>query len=258
MYSEKLRICNIQRFCVHDGPGIRTTVFLKGCNLVCPWCSNPECQDYEIQDYVNKDKFGNIENGHYGYDIMLADLERILLRDKVYYGNNGGVTFSGGEPLLQLSNYAAILNSLREDNISCAVETALYVNNDIVKQALDLFNLFIVDLKTGSADFAKVVLKSIKYNTYINNLEYLSSQKKIWIRFPAIQDYTLKKENVNSVCNILREIKFEKFQILIGHNLGAPKYRNLKKDYKPIKDADLSYLLSQCKEYDIKFEILKV
>ena len=92
----KVRITDIQHFSLHDGPGIRTTVFLKGCSLKCPWCANPECISSEIQ-------------GEFGYDISLEELEKEILKDEPYYKTGGGVTFSGGEPLLQIKNYEELL-----------------------------------------------------------------------------------------------------------------------------------------------------
>lgn len=89
----KVRVSNIQRFCLHDGPGIRTTVFLKGCNLKCPWCANPENIDFEIATYIDE---VNKEKNIIGKDINEDELFSEIMKDKHYYNfNNGGVTFSG-------------------------------------------------------------------------------------------------------------------------------------------------------------------
>ena len=95
--KEKILISNIQRFSLQDGPGIRTTLFLKGCNLRCPWCANPENLENNIKKIV-KDNREYI----FGYYMEVEKLKEELIKDKSYYElNNGGVTFSGGEPLLQ-------------------------------------------------------------------------------------------------------------------------------------------------------------
>ena len=104
----KVIVSNIQRFCLQDGPGIRTTVFFKGCNLFCLWCNNPENIDFNIESYNNN---GKIE--HYGYEIKLEDLEKEILKDKIYYENCGGITFSGGEPLLQFKKNRTIIKRFK-------------------------------------------------------------------------------------------------------------------------------------------------
>jgi len=257
--SEKIvRVSNVQRFCVHDGPGIRTTVFFKECNLHCPWCSNPECQSYEIQNFEVLDKHGYGTQDHYGYDITLGELHKILLKDKKYYGNDGGVTFSGGEPLLHLDRYAELIKELRADHVMCACETALFIDEDTVKEAADMFDLFIVDLKTGLNDFAINILGSANVSTYLDNLRYISKRKKLWIRFPAIEDFTLKKENIDSICKVLSEVKYDKFQVLLGHNLGEKKYTNLHMNFIRIAESDLKYLKKCCESKNIKYEVLKV
>ena len=92
-----LRLTNIQRFSTYDGPGIRTTLFTKGCGIRCPWCSNPENLSYEIQGYLT-DR-GTMKQ--YGKDYSVPELYKICMKDWEYYGSEGGVTASGGEALLQ-------------------------------------------------------------------------------------------------------------------------------------------------------------
>ena len=114
-----VRITNIQHFCLHDGPGIRTTVFLKGCNLHCPWCANPECISMDIE-------------GEFGRDIQIEELERELLKDELYYSlNNGGVTFSGGEPLLQIKELKELLKALKNCQNNKTEENAMKVIDEI-------------------------------------------------------------------------------------------------------------------------------
>ena len=100
-----VRITNIQHFSLHDGSGIRTAVFLKGCNLTCPWCCNPENMNFEIEKYDYNNK-----NDSFGYDISLEDLEREILKDEIYFAEGkGGVTFSGGEPFLQIKSLKPLI-----------------------------------------------------------------------------------------------------------------------------------------------------
>ena len=108
----KVRISNIQRFSLHDGEGIRTTIFLKGCNLRCPWCANPENIDFEFTKYKNKD---TKEEGIFGKDIDNLELYNEIIKDKEFYkDSNGGVTFSGGEPLIQIRKLEPLLAKLKK------------------------------------------------------------------------------------------------------------------------------------------------
>ena len=117
-----VRVTDIQRFSLNDGEGIRTTVFLKGCSIKCPWCANPECISSKIQ-------------GEFGYDISLDDLENEILKDEPYYETGGGVTFSGGEPLLQIRSLEPLLKSLKHKNINICFETALFVPQEYLNRA---------------------------------------------------------------------------------------------------------------------------
>ena len=104
----KVIVSNIQRFCLHDGPGIRTTVFFKGCSLNCPWCANPENIDFNIEEYSE-----NGEKKHFGYEISLEELEKEIIKDEDYYMTGGGVTFSGGECLFQFKKIEPLLQKLK-------------------------------------------------------------------------------------------------------------------------------------------------
>ena len=101
-------VTNIQHFCLHDGDGIRTTVFLKGCSLRCPWCANPENINMNIEKYVEKLNNKEIEK-NYGFNITIDELYSEIVKDKNFYSNGGGVTFSGGEPILQINELEDLL-----------------------------------------------------------------------------------------------------------------------------------------------------
>ena len=174
----RLRVTGVQRFSVHDGPGIRTTVFLKGCSLRCPWCCNPEnikperevyfrasrctgcleclkgCEFLERPEdiFMYPEHLECAENcpsgamGVYGDDLSPEELADLILRDLDYYeATEGGVTFSGGEPLLQADGILALLEKL--DGIHVAVETSLHAPPENLGVLLDRVDLFIVDVK---------------------------------------------------------------------------------------------------------------
>ena len=135
----KMRLTAIQRFCLHDGPGIRTTVFLKGCTLRCPWCSNPENISYEIQTGKSKTV--------YGLDMDIDEIVRICLKDKAYYEENGGVTVSGGEALLQADEVAVLFDKLHSENIGCCIETSLMAPVENLNKLIDITDYWFVDMK---------------------------------------------------------------------------------------------------------------
>ena len=113
-------ITNIQRFCLQDGPGIRTVVFFKGCNLNCPWCSNPENISFDIETSVDREIT-------YGKEYNCKDLYDEIIKDKIYYKNSGGVTFSGGEPLWHVFEIKELLEKIKREKISIVFETTLSI-----------------------------------------------------------------------------------------------------------------------------------
>lgn len=229
----KVRISNIQRFCLHDGPGIRTTIFLKGCSLKCPWCCNPENISYENIDYVD-----NGENKVFGYDITLEDLEKEIMKDYDYYENDGGITLSGGEALLQIEKLEPLLKSLYKKNIDICLETSLSVSSKLVDIALKYINTFYIDIKILDKNMAKEIL-NMDVENYLNNLEkVLNSKKNVVLRFPINEEYTLKKENINKICKFIENHPNIKIEIFKTHNLGESKYNLLKLNYKRFVEVD--------------------
>ena len=182
----KLKVTDVQRFCMHDGPGVRTTVFLKGCPLRCHWCHNPETQSPrdEIMLYADKCIHCNAcvsvcpqnahlldENGHTvmrekctpcgrcadicptgaveicGKDMTVKELINAVERDRAFYGENGGVTLSGGEPFVQGEKTVALLKALKKSGFTTAVETCGYSDKDVIISAAPYVNLFLWDVK---------------------------------------------------------------------------------------------------------------
>ena len=181
----KLRVTEIQRFCMHDGPGLRTTVFLKGCPLRCAWCHNPETQrtHQEILFYANKcigcrlceskcaynahsfgvqhllDRKACVTCGACAKDCPTAALELCgkeltideivteIERDRAFFGNNGGVTLSGGEPLMHGEGAVALLKACKARGLTTAVETCGFVDADILCAAIPFVDFFLWDVK---------------------------------------------------------------------------------------------------------------
>ena len=150
-------IADIQRASVHDGPGFRTTVFFKGCPLKCEWCHNPECISFEPQILNYPEKCigcGMCDKGCFagakvvcGKEMTVDEVMKEILLDEDYYGNDGGVTFSGGEPFAQREFLNAIIDKCNEYGISCAIETSMiFFDEDILKK----LDLVMADLKIWS------------------------------------------------------------------------------------------------------------
>lgn len=239
--QSKLRVTNIQRFCVHDGPGIRTTVFLKGCSLHCPWCANPETIRYEIQPYYN-DK-GQII-GEYGYDISLKDLERELLKDRAYYEDGGGITFSGGEPLLHIGEYLPLLKQLKQEKINLAVETSLFVPSEAVRLAVNYFDIFYVDMKILEPEKCKSVLGG-KAEIYCSNLNFVcSSTDNVFVRIPCCS-FTASEENLDLIVKEIKMNQINKVEVFNLHGLAEEKYKKLNRSkFVPEKEDYANFVRS--------------
>ena len=223
--NKSATIFNIQRFSVHDGPGIRTTVFFKGCPLACWWCHNPEGRSSEIE-VINGKTIGN--------KVTVDELMQEILADRVFYEESGGgVTFSGGEPLAQASFVKAMLMKCKENNIHTAVDTSGYVSKASLRQVLPFTDLFLFDLKILDP------VKHLKYtdvsNTEIlDNLEYLfANNATVRIRIPVIPGITFTAENLDQIAAYLR--KFEphpEVNLLPFHRIGESKYNRYNIKYK--------------------------
>ena len=268
-----LTITDIQRFCVHDGPGIRTTVFLKGCTLRCPWCANPETIKPQIEYKVDKNKCigknnrceinglcsviqdKTITENDYrccsrgsivqiGNNISTNKLLGVIEKDVLYYDPYGGVTFSGGEPLLQLRNNIEILKTINEKYNVC-IETALCVELNNLEELQQHINHFFVDIKS----FIKEDYKQLtggNLDTVLSNLEKLNRcnrSRDIVIRMPFIPDYTNKQKNIDNINELINKYNFQGIQILKLHNLAKKKYELLDKQFVENPDVNIEKLL---------------
>lgn len=237
-------VSNIQRFSLHDGPGIRTTVFLKGCSMHCPWCSNPENISPCEQSYVKDGKAG-----HYGNWMSCDDLYDEVMKDSKFYTGEladyaissaadldklpGGITFSGGEALLRIKELEPVLKRLKENRIHTTVETCLYVLPDYLEPALKYIDLFYVDIKILDKQRSKEVLGA-DIETYLSNINRLLSysdafgrRKPVVVRVPVIGGFTDDEKNIEDVIGLIRKVKPLKVELLKEHNFGLSKYYSL-------------------------------
>jgi len=252
----KVNVTNIQRMCFHDGPGIRTTVFFKGCNLKCPWCSNPENIKFDIEKYTCDG-----EEKKFGFEIDLVDLENEILKDKSFFETGGGVTFSGGEPLLQFKKIEPMLASLKDKNINMCIETALMVSEEFLDIALKYIDEFIVDIKILDSEIGKQVLNA-QVDLYYKNLDKLfSSNKNVTFRLPMSEEYTLTDNNIEKVVELLKKYEPKKVELFELHSLGEKKYKVLNKEmksFKKISSKKVKSLYDKIADLGINVEIIKI
>ena len=221
-------VADIQRASVHDGPGIRTTVFLKGCPLHCAWCHNPECIEYKPQTMYYPEKCigcGLCEEGCFsgarvicGREMTVEEVLKQVLLDKEYYGDEGGVTFSGGEPLAQREFLNALIDACKEQGIHCAIETSLiYFDAEIFGKV----DLVMADLKIWDDElhrkYAGVGNEKIKEHfRKLNKMAVL-----IIARTPVIPEIT---QEIDKISEFLQKLdKVEKYELLPYHPLGDAK-----------------------------------
>lgn len=229
-------ITNIQRFSLHDGPGIRTTVFLKGCSIRCPWCSNPENINHQIEKYVKDGK-----EGFYGKEYSVDEVLKEVLKDKIFYEDNGGVTFSGGEALLYAKELLPLMEQIKQNNISIAVESSLFVPSSYLEMVIPFVDYFYVDLKVMNKERCSFLLKG-NLDLFKSNLAILAKSKKFNVRIPVIYGYTDDENNIKCIIDVIREYRssIEKVELIKGHNLGDNKYVTLGKEIP--KKAEVSDL----------------
>jgi len=213
-------ISNIQRFCLQDGPGIRTTVFFMGCPLRCFWCSNPENLENRKREYTK-----NELHYVYGKEYTADNLLKEILKDKVFYEQNGGVTFSGGECLLFLKDNIDLLKKIKKNKISICVETALNVPEENITLIKKYIDYYIIDLKVFSRN-----AETINYDIPLikKNLDCLKSEnQKVVFRIPFVKNFNDDNANIKELERIIKDFKPKKVEIFTVYNLGWEKYRSL-------------------------------
>lgn len=241
--------------CFHDGPGIRTTIFLKGCSIHCPWCANPENIFYEIQEYTDGDS-----KGIYGKDCSSIEIKEEIYKD-INFIKRGGVTFSGGEPLLQSKDIVDLCKELKKDELSVFLETALFVSTDNIKMVAPFIDGAIVDIKILREDVCREVLGG-NIEQYRRNVEVLYKMNKIHMfRIPCNLEYTMSPENRKLIQQFLCDYKSIPVQIFSIHNLAEKKYNSLDMKMWSHQKVDEEMLMNFCEELrkmNINAEIIKL
>ncbi|MBN1108141.1 MAG: glycyl-radical enzyme activating protein [Bacteroidales bacterium] len=232
-------IFSIKRYTVHDGPGIRVTVFMKGCPLSCWWCHNPEGILQEPESATRIDRVGDREfevkeqAGKYyssGQILEILERERIFIEESA-----GGVTFSGGEPLFQPAFLLESLRKCRGKGYHTAVDTSGYVDTKDLLSIIPHTDLFLYDLKHLDAG-KHLLYTGVSNELIINNLKIIfDSGKDVMIRFPVIPGLNDDIEHLEKMRSFLSEYgpeKIRKLNLLPYHKTGSSKYSKFGIQYR--------------------------
>lgn len=272
-------IFNIQRYSIHDGPGIRTVAFFKGCNLSCWWCHNPEgvlpipqiqffpdkcigctncisecsnkCFSNDNQLIFNREKCvvcGNCVNVCYsnalnicGKSYSVDQLVNELKKDIDFYSDTGGVTFSGGECMLQYSFLLEVLKKCKLLKIHTAIETAANVPFQYFEKILPYLDLAIVDIKCISEELHKKNVGSSN-KLILENINYLLNAKntETWIRIPIIPGFNTSETELCKIAKYIKNLKgVSRIELMKYHSLGITKLQSLGlKNEKAVTNGD--------------------
>ncbi|HAG17088.1 MAG TPA: glycyl-radical enzyme activating protein [Bacteroidales bacterium] len=231
-------VFDIKRFAIHDGPGIRTSIFFKGCPLSCWWCHNPESKKSDVENLTSKFK------GRYfiGWNTTAQELLKEVEKDSAFYKqSNGGITFTGGEPLMQAAFLSESAQLFKSQGFHLCLDTSGYAAPEIFKELSEYFDLFLFDLKLID-DQEHQKYTGVSNKNILKNLEYLvEKNKNIQIRFPLIpniNDQTAQLEKVSHYLSGLHRIK--NIDLLPYHKIATGKYEQLKLANKmeKTKEAD--------------------
>jgi len=219
-------IFDLKKFAIHDGPGIRTTVFLKGCPLNCQWCHNPEGRKNDPEKILVNNRCSKEEC--FGREITADELLKDIKKDLVFYEQSGGgVTFSGGEPMNQTEFLYEILFLCKKNNISTAVDTSGFAPYEHFEKIYDLVNIFLYDLKIMDDSLHKKytgVSNQLILDNLIKLNEKAEKENKIIIRIPIIPGVTDIKNNIDDIINYLLPLKSIAEICLLPYNkLGEDK-----------------------------------
>ena len=253
----KGRIFDIQKFSVHDGPGIRTIVFLKGCMFRCRWCCNPESQEYEIQSMNMAGRPKTV-----GQDVTVREVMAEVAKDMNYFARSGGgLTLSGGESLLQPEFAKALLMTAHSYGINTAIESTGAVEYEIIEDLLPYIDYFLMDIKHINSKKHEEFIG--KPNTLVleNAKKIAMNAKNLVIRVPVIPTFNDTTEEIEQIAEFAASLpNVKKMHLLPYHRLGQDKYEGIGREYMlpdilPPDDGKMAELKRACEKYGIECQI---
>ena len=224
------RIFDVQRYSIHDGPGIRTIVFLKGCVLRCQWCCNPESQEYKIQTMKTPDGVKTM-----GRDVTVREMIELVEKDRpYYYRSGGGMTLSGGECLCQPQFARDLLRAAKERGINTAIESMACVPWKNIEMVLPYLDTYLMDIKhTNQAKHEQFTGKPNGLALENARKVALSGQTNLVIRVPVVPTFNDSVEEIKSIASFASTLPgVKKIHLLPYHRLGQDKYDWLGREYK--------------------------
>ncbi len=271
MHKNNGMIFNIQKYSLHDGPGIRTVVFLKGCPLHCPWCSNPESQSIKVQITWNKEKcthcntcvtscpenaIQSLNNSividetlctgcllctqvcptnALSFEGELRSVDEIMvevIKDIPFYEESGGgMTLSGGEVLQQASFATQLLKEAKKHHIHTAAETTCYCDKDAFSHFIKHLDLLLCDIKHYDSNKHQDVIGA-PLEQILENIRYAVEQGlEVVARIPVIPDFNYSLDDAEKFCQLLTSLGITKVSLLPFHNYGENKYALLNMPY---------------------------
>lgn len=251
------RIFNIQRFSIHDGPGIRTIVFFKGCRMRCAWCSNPESQRYEIETMREGEREKLV-----GRDVTVDEIMPEILSDMPYYKRSGGgLTLSGGEVLCQHEFAAELLAAAKGHGLNTAIETAANAPFSAIEALAPHVDLWLCDVKhMDSAKHAEYTGASNE--AILDNIRRLcAAGANVIIRTPVIPAFNDTAEEIRGIARFAASLAgVREHHLLPFHRLGKDKYEGLGRRYafgdeEPPTKEKMEYLLAIAEESGLKCRI---
>jgi len=259
-------IFDIKRYTLHDGPGIRTTVFFKGCPLKCWWCHNPESQSKEIETVeVTKMLDGKpfICNEIIGKEISTKDLLKEIEKDVSFYDeSHGGVTFSGGEPLMQFEFLKEMLTLCKSHGIHTALDTSGFGSKNQFEELIPLVDIFLFDIKLLENEKHKE-FTGASNKKILENLELIAAKSStINFRIPVIPNITDSIENIERLKKFLDNMPRNKctVNLLPYHTIANHKYMRLNFENKmadtpSLNKSELEYLKCEIEMLGYKVKI---
>lgn len=248
--NDKGMIFDISRTSFVDGPGLRTTVFFKGCNLRCKWCHNPEgisgkrslvfyadkcvgcgrCREVcENESCILCGKCESVCQSNarriVGKEYTAEELLKIVRSDKPFYADGGGVTFSGGECMLQADFVAELARRCAEEGIETAIDTAGNVDFDEFMKVMPFASMFLYDIKCVDEGLHREFCGASNKRILENIRKISEAGKRIWVRVPIVPGFNAKHEEVKKIADFLAPLNIERVELLPYHRLGASKRR---------------------------------
>ena len=253
----KGRIFDIQRFSIHDGPGIRSIVFLKGCVLRCRWCCNPESQKYEVETMTLDGKVKTV-----GQDVTVKWVMDEVIKDMPYYKRSGGgLTLSGGECLCQPEFSAALLAAAKDYGLNTAIESTGCMAFEKIEMLLPYLDLYLMDIKHTDGEKHKAFTGRDNSLILENARKIAEKAKRLIIRVPVVPTFNDTEEEILSIARFAKSLPgVEEIHLLPYHRLGQDKYEGTGREYtmkhiEPPTDEHMQKLLDVALSTGLKAQI---